>query len=1035
MKLARTTASFEPGDAGLPLGAAAGGERRQVTALFYDIVGSTELLNQLDPEELGLLLQDTHDAASAAIERNGGSLDQVMGDGGYAYFGYPISAEDAAESAVTAALELLERYQPHAGSRERGLAPRIRIGIATGLVVINQRGSVWNPSQNSLVGLAPTLAARLQSIAEPNTVAVSNQTYRLTRWAFKYQNLGAIQIKGFEQPHHIWRPLEKHALSDRFSRTQRSQTPLVGREAELACILGCWRSAKSGKGHLVELVGEPGIGKSRLTSELRRELSNEGAAVRIFQCQPRGNTRPLHPFIDGVRLATQSGNDSPDEDVRGTRRKGGYLDRILADCSRQTRAMVSFLLAEDKQKLTRDSSYVALSGDEFRKQALDAALEVIEGWCREGPQILIIEDLHWMDTLTAALIERLAVEVEHLPMLLIVTSRNLPSPSSTGAQKVTILLHRLTTIMVADIVSAAWHPNPVLEGLAAFIADKSDGVPLFVEELAAFLNERTGSIKGDPAVWARALQDNAIATLDDLLAARLASLGDARKLAQTASVIGREFSLDLLSRLAEAVNPGLSIESDLATLLQARLVHRINVTDRPVFRFQHVLVQEAAYSSLLKSQRRQLHSVIVDLMLNSTTMTLTDDVMAWHCEQARRGLLAVKYAISAGEASAIRSAPREAARMFELAGRCLEYCEPGADTDDLMLRLLVAHGPVAVALFGKGSPEARAIYDKGVAICRERTVEDREKWFPLYWGWWFTSPNGVVKRKRSEVIIRDLATANQAEIRLQAFHCAWAANFHAANHAVCLHAIEQGLLLYDHDRARESRLKFGGHDTKVCGLGERAQLHWLCGNPDAAEEAIKAAVEWAEGIDHIGSISHGLENAILLRSYQRQFEEVASLADRLRVIAEKHSLTGIKAKSKVFAGWACAMTGSLERGLAEFKQGLTLHSSIGTDEDLPIYSQMHAELLERAGRFEEAKQALDMSISLARATSNLFWLPELARRRALIGRATGENPIVCQTDMLQALALAEHQGATALADRARADLEQFDREPHAYLAL
>lgn len=1004
------------------------GERRQITALFYDIVGSTEILNKMDPEDLGQLQQKTHEMAAAAIQSHGGTLDQVMGDGGCAFFGFPAPAEDAAQSAVEAGLDFLERYRRLADLRVLGLAPRLRIGIATGLVVINPRAptGALGQSHNTLVGLAPTMAARLQSIAEPNTIVIADLTYRMTRWAIECEDLGTVALKGFEQTQRIWRPVRKRPVPDRFSGSLRAGTALVGRDTERTSILERWRRARSGQGQIVELAGEPGIGKSRLTADLRREVTDDGGIVRIFQCQPRGNSRPLHPFIDGLRFQAMRTSVEPGSEDTGVHLRHNQIEQVLPDCSEQTRQIISFLMLEDRDVPSVGATYQSQSGEEFRRQALDAAINVVSGWCGSGPQLLVIEDMHWADTLTIALLERLIGAVATLPMMVVATTREQKLARSADDHVLSLSLPRLGAETVAPLVGAVWSPRELPAGLATFIAEKSDGVPLFAEELAVFLKERPESAPAGPQGWAQALRDNSIATLEDLLAARLASLGVARGTAQLASVIGREFSLELLSRLASIAGAGVAVEDDLSMLVQSGLVHRIDASDHPLFRFRHVLIQEAAYNSLLKTRRRELHDRVVDLILETPGIDFPDDIMAWHCEQAGRNRLAAVHAIRAGEACAIRSAPHEAARMLELAARCLEACERNRDINDLMLTLLTAQGPVAVTLHGKGSPEARAIYDRGVAICRAHAIEDREKWFPLYWGWWFTSPNGVVKRKRSEVIIRDLARANQPETRLQAYHCSWAANFHAGNHALCLQAIDNGLELYDPERARESRARYGGHDAKVCGLAERGLSLWFGGADAQASENIEAAIQWAETTEHVQSVCHALDFALMLNRYRGDAAVAASLAARLSDLAEANAMPGYKLKSGIFAGWSKALLTSPGEGLREIENGLQLHRAIGTDEDFPVYQEMLAEVLGLTGNQTQGIDVLTAAIGQAETTGNLFWVPELYRRRASL-RGTRGEPLAAgpRRDLEQALTIAEKIAATSLILRAKAELDRI----------
>jgi predicted ATPase len=336
---------------------------------------------------------------------------------------------------------------------------------------------------------------------------------------------------------------------------------------------------------------------------------------------------------------------------------------------------------------------------------------------------------------------------------------------------------------------------------------------------------------------------------------------------------------------------------------------------------------------------------------------------------------------------------------------------------------------VATALYGKGSPEACAIYDRGVDICRQRPVKERERWFPLYWGWWFTSPDRGTKRMRAQVIVNDLEAAVDPEVRLQALHCAWAASFHAGNHVECLNCIEQGLALYDPLRAVSSRIKYGGHDAKVCALAERALSMWLIGDDNAATESIEAAVRWAEDINHLGSLCHALDYAIMLARYQRNVSKVAALSYRMQELAETHSLRDWKVKSSIFNGWAVALalSNSPSQGLRELKEGLTLQQAIGTDEDLPVYRDMLAEVLGLARDFRAAVQVLDNAIADAERTGNLFWAPQLYRRRARLRQAAGDPQDVCRVDLEHALALAQGQGAAALTNKARIDLDRLAR--------
>lgn len=999
------------------------GERRQVTAFFYDIVGSTEILQTVDPEDFGILQRRIHGEAAAAIRGNGGYLESLHGDGGSAYFGFPVSLEDAAESAVSAALELVARCKAAGESVINGAPLRVRVGIATGTVVISDLSGADLPLTKEVIGITPALAARIQSEAEPNSVAVSETTYRLTHGAFQFEPLGERRLKGLIEPVRLWKPIARRDPIDRFSTSGRMLAPLVGREEELALCWGRWLKAREGNGQVIILVGEAGIGKSRLVAELRQGLTPSEAEVRIFQCLSRGNGRPLHPFVD--MLGHQIRRDRPETAALTKEEISEFLNRDGAAITEDAANVLAFL-SGGADLPTGGPDTIERSADDLRQSAIGAIFDVLKGWSGHMPQLVLLEDIHWSDTVTRELIEQLAGQIQTLPILAILTSRDdAVLASADHANVLTITLPHLEASHTPKLLEAIWG-QPLPPGLATFIHDRSDGIPLFAEELGTLFKERFGGTSSTIRDWSKMLHEGSIVTLQDLVSARLAALGPARRIAQVASVIGREFSADLLKKLFDGEDEAASLEEALSRLIHARIIQRREANDIEGYRFRHALIQEAAYDSLLRVDRRRMHDRLVDLVIDGEVAPPPVEVTAWHCEQAGRWMEGARFAVKAAEDYALRSAIREADQLLARAEEDLSHCDAGPDVDELSLELLAARGPIAIALFGKGSPEARAVYDQGVAICRRRGVEDRERWFPLYWGWWYTSPDRPTKRRRAEVLISDLDKANDPEIRLQALHCAWAANFHAGQHHLCLDCINKGLTLYDSDRGRVSRARYGGHDANVCGLGERAQLLWLMGDEQGANESMSQALSWAEATDHPGSLCHALDNAILLASYQHDASKVSDLAHRMRVLADEHDLPEVRAKSRIFAGWAHALLGSLEAGLLEFEQGLRAHRAIGTDEDMPVYCSLWAELLVKSHQYDRALAILTSAIVEAEGVGNVVWLPELYRLRAVTRQAHQPNETLSFQDLDRAISLAEEQGAAALAAKAHADRTRFE---------
>jgi len=991
------------------------GERRTITSLFYDIVNSTALLNLGDPEDFNEAQVVIHRQVRAAIIAQGGYMGPVQGDGGLAFFGYPVPHEDAPSCAVAAALDALQRCR---SSRIaiKGQDIGIRFGIATGVVLLNPPDAE-NSTETQFVGLALNLAARLQAEADPNSIAVAESTYELTKSAFEYELIGTKILKGFAGPERLWRPLRHREAADRFTAYRSPATPFVSRVAEVEQCRNLWQQAMDGTGRGIVIVGEPGVGKSRLVAELCRRMEFDASAIRTYQCQPRGNSRPLHPFVDRLqRELRKSGYDGASTSMQNIK---AYLDAASPQHKSESVEAVEFLLNYiPAEKAASESGLEFLPDSDFAEKAVNAILDLLSAACRVHPQVIIVEDYHWADTLTQYVVEKLVAEVPKLPLLLILTSRDADHLSHLVGDHVQgIDLAPLDRASVREMVSNLGGPAEN-EALVSLIFQRSDGIPLFIEEFVRLLQGQLGD--GSPVnqtVVERILRSHHITTLNDLLAARLAAAGQARRIAQIASIFGREFTLQSLAAVCDGIVTA-SVLTDGIDRLQRLGIIEAKALDpkESLFSFRHALLQEAAYDSMLRADRAALHDRIVRAVLGGRLASMPGEIMAWHCEKSGRHFEAAQFALEAAEACAERSALREAEQLLSFAEEQLGICGAEMPVRDALLQILTLRGTIATALYGTGSREARSIYERGVAVCREGKVENPERWFPLYWGWWFTSPDFDTRRGRSQIIVRDLGHARDPEIRLQGFHCAWAANFHSGNHHACLDCIQHGLELYDHERAIVSRVRYGGHDAKVCALGERAQSLWFIGEVDAAAESAMAAVRWADEIAHVGSMCHAIDTAMLHGFYCRDRLAVASFSERLRVIGQEHGLAGAIAKSQIFGGW-CLATTSVDEGLCLIRDGLRVQQEIGTEEDLPIYLDMLAELLEMTGDTGAALATLDQAIKRSLATADAFWLAELYRRRAVLKWTAHLDPHEIEADLSASARMADAQHSRAIAKR------------------
>lgn len=977
-----------------------GGERRQVTAVFYDIVGSTELLLSNDPEKYLRSIASLHNSSEDIIRRHGGNLSRRLGDGGCGYFGYPAQVEDAAEMAVQAALELIEMAtrQSH---RPRTVPFKLRVGVATSVVVLSSDGK-------DIVGTAPILAARLQAEAQPDTVLVAEATYQLTRNRFDYTFLRDAALKGFSEPSALWQPLARSPGSLRDRSNPARGAPMGGREKELARLTIEWNAASSGAGRSVAVTGEAGIGKSRLVAELRRSLGRENDADILLQCDARMTGEPMQPLIGFLEASV--GKDVLQRGNAPQLREALHGIGLPVD-ERAARAIATFTGGDSRRK-AGNIQVADLSGEAFRKDVIRAAVQIL--CAGEAAKLIVIEDVHWADSMTLTMLEHLVSHARHRPVLVVQTSRG---PTAVAAAE-SLPLQGLGTAAMKSLVASVWGGAPPA-GLVSFILQQCDGLPLYAKELALLLRSRH-SVAPAAASWTKLLVEEGVSSLNDLLAVKLAKVGSARRVAQLASVIGREFSVSLLNRLLDGA-AAASLEADLAALVAHGVIEQ-GATSNDAFQFRHVLQHEATYGSLLRTDRRRFHKRIAQLLSEEDVPSVPPAVAAWQCAEAGLHLQAAQFAMKAAEACVLRSAMREARQSLDLCAREIAAMRRHVDRRPFLLDLLQLQGVVATALEGEGSQLARRTYARAISLLKRDGSANREERLPLYWGWWFTAPNISLQQSRARVLVSDMEGARDPETRLQAYHCGWATSFHAGHHDYCLDCVGKGIALYDAERALRNRAFYGGHDAKVCGLGESALSYLLTDAHEPSEAAIRQCLEWADRTEHVGSMVHALYYGIVLRRCQQRYEDVHSLGERMLALADENGLVASQARANMYCGWAEAMASSPERGAARFEEGLRLQKLTGTDDNLSIHSDMHSEILERMGDPGAAVVPIENAIALGRKSGQWFWLAELYRRRAHLRLALGDAPARARRDLRYALQSAETQGAEWLAKRAGHDL-------------
>jgi class 3 adenylate cyclase len=694
--------------------APAAAERRQLTVMFCDLVGSTELSAMLDPEDLREVIAAYHRAVADIVRSFDGFVAKYMGDGVLVYFGYPRAHEDDAERAIRAGLGVIDAV----GRLDvESVKLRARVGIATGLVVVGDLIGEGSAQEQSVVGETPNLAARLQALAEPDAVVIAAGTRRLVGDLFEYRDLGAVEVKGIAAPVPVWQVLRPSAVESRFEALRGSAlTRLVGRDEEIDLLTRRWARAKAGDGQVVLISGEPGIGKSRITAALAERLHVEPYLRLRYFCSPYHLDSALSPFIDQLGRAAGFARDDPPA-ARLEKLKALLALAVPPDEDVAILADLLSLPASERHPLP------TLSPQRKKERTLEALIRQLEGLARRQPPVLMVfEDAHWIDPTSRELLDLAIERVRSLPVLLVVTFRPEFQPPWTGQPQVTMLaLNRLDQhdriALVAQIAGGKALPEEVIDQ----IVDRTDGVPLFVEELTKSVLE-SGLLREEAEryVLAGALPPFGIPTsLHASLLARLDRLASVRLVAQIGAAIGREFSYALLRAVSRL--PEDELRASLARLIASELVFERGTPPDAVYAFKHALVQDAAHGSLLRAARQQLHAEIAKALEDHSPELLENqpELFAQHYGEAGLVERSTAFWGKAGRKSATRSAMAEAAAQFQRGLDQLALLPDTAERRRQELEFWSALGAVLQAVKGQAAPET------GQAYARARELWDQ----------------------------------------------------------------------------------------------------------------------------------------------------------------------------------------------------------------------------------------------------------------------------------------------------------------------
>jgi predicted ATPase/class 3 adenylate cyclase len=1002
-------------------------ERRQLTVLFCDLVDSTRLASQLDPEELREVVRAYQDTCAKVIQRFEGHIAQYLGDGLLVYFGYPQAHEDDAQRAVRAGLGMVEAVgQLNTRlERERGVQLAVRLGIHTGQVVVGEIGGGAKHEQLAL-GETPNVAARLQGMAAPNTVVISAATYQLLGGFFACESIGTPLLKGVAQPIEVYQVRSESTARSRLEAAGRTGlTPLVGREPEVALLRERWAQVKEGMGQVVLLCGEAGIGKSRLLQVLTEHVATGPQAwLTPCQCSPYYQNTALYPLIDLLeRVALRfDREESPQQKLH---KLEGFVVQYglpLAEAVPLFAALLSLPLSADYAPLT-------MSPEQQKQKTLEALLTIVLRIAAQQPVLFIMEDLHWVDPSTLEFLSLLVNQSPTARILALFTFRPDFHPPWTGRSHVTqVTPPRLPRRQAAELTGRVAHGKALPAEVVAQVVAKTDGVPLFVEELTKMVLE-SGLLQERAECYELAgpLPPLAIpATLHDSLMARLDRLAAVKGLAQLGATLGREFSYELL----QAVSPWDedTLQRGLHQLVAAEFLYQRGLPPQATYRFKHALIQDAAYQSLLRSTRQLYHQRIAQVFEAHfpETVETQPEWLAHHYTQAGLIEQAIPYWQQAGEHASNRSAYLEAISHFTTGIELLKTLPETLERIQQALTLYIGLGAGLLMTKGQAAPEVEHAYTRARALCQQ--IGETPQLSPVLFGLWrfyLQRAQLHTAREFGETLLRQAQRAHDPALSVAA-HSALGVTwlFLGALPAARQH-LEEGIARYTPDQRRAPLFRIG----QDLGVGCRiytAWILWVLGYPAQALARLHEALALAHALSHPFSLAFARVLAAWVYQFRRDVPAVHEHAEAAVALSTEQGFPLWTAWGTSMRGWALAMQGQGEEGMAQVRQGIATWRATGAAIAVPYLRTLLAEVSAHLGQPEDGLQALAEAHTLMEQQEERWWEAEIARLRGvLLLRQTGTPPAEAEAWLQRALDVARRQQAKSLELRAAMSLARL----------
>ena len=987
-------------------------ERRNLTVMFCDLVGSTQLSVDVDPEDLRDHMADFRQVIVDAIEPYSGYVAQYLGDGVLIYFGYPRAFEYDAENAVSAALDIVSSVS--AMDPFGTYQPQVRIGIATGLTVVGRSAVLEDEIGESAVGRTLNLAARLQALAEPDGVVISGSTRRLVGDLYVCTDLGEQRLKGFGLPVQVWQVEGRANLSDRFHalRATRQLSPLTGRHLQADLLADRYADARLGLGRFVIIVGDGGVGKSRLARHVVDHAGQTADAGAILQCAPNSAGSSFHPFrYYLIRACGITGDD----DARTATEKIAKVISFAGPITETRIALVAELIRLDNIDL---SPLGLLSAQERRRQLM-GFLRALTLMIARSTSVLILEDIQWADPSTMELFTELRPVFQTMPLLILATSRPVEDAPWIGAEDIEVLeLGRLDDTASVDLINKVADGHAIPENAVRKIVERSDGVPMFIEELTlGYLEAETDDADHS---------ENSVGvpvSLADALMARLDRLKNGRHVAQVAAVIGYAFPTAILIDAVgtEAAHARLGIDE----LLAAKILETGESQFGETVSFRHNLLRDAAYDLLLRKDRERLHCRVADCLIDNfpAIANSVPHIVALQLEQGQKLDEAAAHWDQAGEQASKRSAYAEAATFFQRALDVIARIEPSPSRDERELTYRLNLTSCLVAGRGYADPAAEAAMEKAVAL--SHAAGRRDKLIPALTAKWVTvgTHDHTIRTKLAEQVFEAARGGNDVDA-LFAHRVMATTKLFGGEFTESLAHIGRFFDIYDRETHEPALAVVGPSNHAITMMFGLAEIYTIRNELDLADQWTARVFETADALGAIHNVCHSIAFiGCFLPTLRAQDDVLAHQAARLDFLSAEHDLPFWRGHADLFCGLSQIRSGQVEAGFELARKGI--RGLIESNAFSICWFLLYADACEKFGRLDEAARILTM-VRPAQERGELWMVAEFHRIEALVAIGRGEAPDIAHQKMQMALEVAREQGADLFLQRAQADMPKLD---------